>query len=74
VTAPPPTPVPSTPERPARGWRKATCAFRSAPGYPVLLLGETVPSNLALVLVLVMPGVAALTVPSERPKGQLTKH
>lgn len=32
----------------------------------VLLLGETVPSNLALGLVLVMAGVAAMTVPGDR--------
>jgi drug/metabolite transporter (DMT)-like permease len=33
-------------------------------GLSVLLLGESVPSNLALGLVLVMAGVAAMTVPS----------
>jgi drug/metabolite transporter (DMT)-like permease len=33
-------------------------------GLSVLLLGETVPQNLALGLVLVMAGVAAMTVPS----------
>ncbi|UVO32046.1 DMT family transporter [Bradyrhizobium arachidis] len=38
-------------------------------GLSVLLLGETVPSNLALGLVLVMAGVAAMTVPAERLKG-----
>ena len=32
-------------------------------GLSVLLLGESVPSNLALGLVLVMAGVAAMTVP-----------
>jgi drug/metabolite transporter (DMT)-like permease len=32
----------------------------------VLLLGETVPSNLALGLLLVMAGVAAMTVPGDR--------
>jgi hypothetical protein len=32
-------------------------------GLSVVLLGETVPSNLALGLVLVMAGVAAMTVP-----------
>ena len=31
-----------------------------------LLLGETVPSNLALGLVLVMAGVAAMTIPGEQ--------
>jgi hypothetical protein len=34
----------------------------------VLLLGESVPSNLALGLLLVMAGVAAMTVPAERLK------
>jgi len=38
-------------------------------GLSVLLLGETVPSNLALGLVLVMAGVAAMTVPAEKLKG-----
>ena len=33
-------------------------------GLSVLLLGEAVPSNLALGLLLVMVGVAAMTVPS----------
>ena len=37
-------------------------------GLSVVLLGETVPSNLALGLVLVMAGVAAMTVPAERLK------
>jgi drug/metabolite transporter (DMT)-like permease len=37
-------------------------------GLSVLLLGESVPSNLALGLVLVMAGVAAMTVPAERLK------
>jgi drug/metabolite transporter (DMT)-like permease len=37
-------------------------------GLSVLLLGETVPSNLALGLVLVMAGVAAMTIPAERLK------
>ena len=37
-------------------------------GLSVLLLGESVPSNLALGLVLVMAGVAAMTVPTERLK------
>jgi uncharacterized protein YjeT (DUF2065 family) len=32
----------------------------------VLLLGETVPANLALGLVLVMAGVAAMTIPGDR--------
>jgi uncharacterized protein YjeT (DUF2065 family) len=32
----------------------------------VVLLGEAVPSNLALGLVLVMAGVAAMTVPGDR--------
>jgi drug/metabolite transporter (DMT)-like permease len=36
----------------------------------VVLVGETVPSNLALGLVLVMAGVAAMTVPGERLKGR----
>ena len=35
-------------------------------GLSVLLLGETVPSNLALGLVLVMAGVAAMTIPGDR--------
>lgn len=35
-------------------------------GLSVLLLGETVPSNLALGLVLVMAGVAAMTIPAEQ--------
>ncbi len=34
-------------------------------GLSVLLLGESVPSNLALGLLLVMAGVAAMTVPSD---------
>jgi drug/metabolite transporter (DMT)-like permease len=34
-------------------------------GLSVVLLGETVPSNLALGLVLVMAGVAAMTIPSD---------
>ena len=34
-------------------------------GLSVLLLGETVPSNLALGLVLVMAGVAAMTIPGD---------
>jgi drug/metabolite transporter (DMT)-like permease len=34
----------------------------------VLLLGESVPSNLALGLLLVMAGVAAMTVPAEKFK------
>jgi drug/metabolite transporter (DMT)-like permease len=33
-------------------------------GLSVLLLGETVPANLALGLVLVMAGVAAMTIPA----------
>jgi len=37
-------------------------------GLSVLLLGESVPSNLALGLLLVMAGVAAMTVPAERLK------
>jgi drug/metabolite transporter (DMT)-like permease len=37
-------------------------------GLSVLLLGESVPSNLAMGLVLVMAGVAAMTVPAERLK------
>ena len=35
-------------------------------GLSALLLGETVPSNLALGLVLVMAGVAAMTIPGDR--------
>ena len=35
-------------------------------GLSVLLLGETVPPNLALGLVLVMAGVAAMTIPADR--------
>ncbi len=35
-------------------------------GLSVLLLGESVPSNLALGLVLVMAGVAAMTIPGEQ--------
>jgi drug/metabolite transporter (DMT)-like permease len=35
-------------------------------GLSVVLLGETVPANLALGLVLVMAGVAAMTIPGER--------
>jgi len=35
-------------------------------GLSVLLLGETVPTNLALGLVLVMAGVAAMTIPGDR--------
>jgi drug/metabolite transporter (DMT)-like permease len=35
-------------------------------GLSVLLLGETVPANLALGLVLVMAGVAAMTIPGGR--------
>ena len=37
-------------------------------GLSVLLLGESVPSNLALGLLLVMAGVAAMTVPAEKLK------
>ena len=35
-------------------------------GLSVLLLGESVPTNLALGLVLVMAGVAAMTIPADR--------
>jgi drug/metabolite transporter (DMT)-like permease len=42
-------------------------------GLSVLLLGETVPSNLALGLVLVMAGVAAMTIPGEQ-YGRLLKR
>jgi drug/metabolite transporter (DMT)-like permease len=35
-------------------------------GLSVLLLGESVPANLALGLVLVMAGVAAMTIPADR--------
>ena len=38
-------------------------------GLSVLLLGETVPSNLALGLVLVMAGVAAMTIPGLADRG-----
>jgi drug/metabolite transporter (DMT)-like permease len=34
-------------------------------GLSVLLLGESVPANLALGLVLVMAGVAAMTIPAD---------
>ena len=34
-------------------------------GLSVVLLGETVPSNLALGLILVMAGVAAMTIPKD---------
>ena len=37
-------------------------------GLSVVLVGESVPSSLALGLVLVMAGVAAMTVPAERLK------
>jgi drug/metabolite transporter (DMT)-like permease len=40
-------------------------------GLSVLLLGEAVPSNLALGLVLVMAGVAAMTVPHGRLKARM---
>src|SRR4029079_1569762 len=40
----------------------------SGVGLSVVLLGESVPSNLALGLLLVMAGVAAMTVPAERLK------
>ena len=43
-------------------------------GLSVLLLGEAVPSNLALGVVLVMAGVAAMTVPGERLKVLLKKR
>ena len=35
-------------------------------GLSVVLLGETVPANLALGLVLVMAGVAAMTIPADK--------
>ncbi|WP_276326828.1 hypothetical protein [Bradyrhizobium valentinum] len=35
-------------------------------GLSVVLLGESVPANLALGLVLVMAGVAAMTIPSDQ--------
>jgi drug/metabolite transporter (DMT)-like permease len=35
-------------------------------GLSVLLLGESIPSNLVLGLVLVMAGVAAMTIPKDR--------
>jgi drug/metabolite transporter (DMT)-like permease len=43
-------------------------------GLSVLLLGETVPSNLALGLVLVMAGVAAMTIPGELIKRWLRRQ
>lgn len=42
-------------------------------GLSVLLLGETVPSNLALGLVLVMAGVAAMTIPAEQYRRWLNR-
>jgi drug/metabolite transporter (DMT)-like permease len=42
-------------------------------GLSVLLLGETVPSNLALGLVLVMAGVAAMTIPGEQYRRWLNR-
>jgi uncharacterized protein YjeT (DUF2065 family) len=39
----------------------------------VLLLGETVPSNLALGLVLVMAGVAAMTIPAAQYRNWLNR-
>jgi drug/metabolite transporter (DMT)-like permease len=39
----------------------------------VILLGESVPSNLALGLLLVMAGVAAMTVPAEAYKRALSR-
>jgi drug/metabolite transporter (DMT)-like permease len=39
----------------------------------VLLLGETVPSNLVLGLLLVMAGVAAMTIPSEAYSARITR-
>ena len=43
-------------------------------GLSVLLLGESVPSNLALGLLLVMAGVAAMTVPHERLTARLKER
>jgi drug/metabolite transporter (DMT)-like permease len=40
-------------------------------GLSVLLLGESVPANLALGLVLVMAGVAAMTIPGDRYRAGL---
>jgi drug/metabolite transporter (DMT)-like permease len=42
-------------------------------GLSVLLLGETVPSNLVLGLLLVMAGVAAMTIPSEAYGRRITR-
>jgi drug/metabolite transporter (DMT)-like permease len=42
-------------------------------GLSVLLLGETVPANLALGLILVMAGVAAMTIPGDRYGRLLTR-
>jgi drug/metabolite transporter (DMT)-like permease len=42
-------------------------------GLSVLLLGETVPSNLVLGLLLVMAGVAAMTIPSEAYSARITR-
>ena len=42
-------------------------------GLSVLLLGETVPANLALGLVLVMAGVAAMTIPGDRYRAGLAQ-
>jgi drug/metabolite transporter (DMT)-like permease len=42
-------------------------------GLSVVLLGETVPSNLALGLLLVMAGVAAMTIPGEQYRRWLTR-
>jgi len=42
-------------------------------GLSVVLLGETVPANLALGLVLVMAGVAAMTIPGDRYRAGLDR-
>jgi len=42
-------------------------------GLSVLLLGESVPTNLALGLALVMAGVAAMTIPADRYRNWLTR-
>jgi drug/metabolite transporter (DMT)-like permease len=43
-------------------------------GLSVLLLGETVPSNLALGLILVMAGVAAMTIPKDGYQRWIKRH
>jgi drug/metabolite transporter (DMT)-like permease len=43
-------------------------------GLSVLLLGETVPSNLAIGLILVMAGVAAMTIPKDGYQRWIKRH